>query len=100
MAFELWNVSRQPDILGGRGSFADITWTYPEIIEHLYEPLRARYPDYMTRRVIGRDTTGEYEIWAYEWTPPRHDRTIYIQSGVHVIETALVVPVLTPVAPL
>ena len=87
MAFELWSVSQQPDILGGRGSFADITWTYPEIIEHLYEPLRARYPEYMTRRVIGRDTTGEYEIWAYEWTPAHYDRTIYIQSGVHVIET-------------
>lgn len=83
----LWNPGEQPDILGKEGSFGDIEWTYPEIIENLYEPLRKKYPDYITRTSIGFDSTGKYETWGYEFTPKEYQKTIYLQSGVHVIET-------------
>ncbi len=85
--FSLWEPARQPDILGREDSFGNIEWTYPEFIEQIYEPLRKQYPDYITRHSIGFDTSGEYEMWAYEFTPPHYTKTVYIQSGVHVIET-------------
>lgn len=85
--FDLWSPATQPDILGHDGSFGNIEWTYPEFIEQIYEPLRKQYPDYITRRSIGFDTSGEYEMWAYEFTPKNYTKTVYMQSGVHVIET-------------
>ena len=83
----MWNPGKQPDILGGPDSFGNIEWTYPEIIEFIYEPLRKKYPDYITRTSIGFDGSGKYETWAYEFTPEKYQKTIYLQSGVHVIET-------------
>lgn len=85
--FTLWEPALQPDILGGEDSFGNIEWTYPELIQQIYEPLRQQYPDYITRRSIGFDTSGEYEMWAYEFTPAHYTKTVYLQSGVHVIET-------------
>ena len=87
MEFKLWEPKTQPDILGKEGSFGNIEWDYPTFIENIYEPLRKKYPDYITRRSIGRDTSGEYEMWAYEFTPEKYVKTVYMQSGVHVIET-------------
>ena len=87
MDFKLWEPKTQPDILGNENSFGNIEWDYPTFIENLYEPLRKKYPDYITRRSIGFDTSGEYEMWAYEFTPKNYIKTVYLQSGVHVIET-------------
>ncbi len=87
MDFKLWEPEAQPDILGKEGSFGNIEWDYPTFINELYEPLRKKYPDYITRRSIGFDTSGEYEMWAYEFAPKNYIKTVYLQSGVHVIET-------------
>ena len=86
-SFNLWEPKKQPDILGNAESFGNIEWTYPEFIDNIYEPLRKKYPDYVSRRSIGFDTTNEYEMWAYEFTPKNYSKTVYLQSGVHVIET-------------
>lgn len=85
--FKLWEPEIQPDILNKDGSFGNIEWDYPTFIEKIYEPLRKKYPKYIKRHSIGFDTSGEYEMWAYEFTPENYTKTIYIQSGVHVIET-------------
>ena len=85
--FILWEPEIQPDILNHKGSFGNIEWNYSEYIENIYEPLRKKYPDYITRHSIGFDTSGEYEMWAYEFTPEKYTKTVYLQSGVHVIET-------------
>mgnify|MGYP004591082087 FL=1 len=87
MNFQLWEPKSQPDILGGEASFGNIEWDYPTFIESIYEPLRKKYPDYIKRQSIGFDTSGEYEMWAYEFTPKNYKKTVYLQSGVHVIET-------------
>ncbi len=87
IAFKLWTPPKQPDILGKDGSFGNIEWTYPEIIENLYEPLRRRFPAYIKRESIGFDTTGGFETFAYAFTPEKYEKTIYLQAGVHVIET-------------
>ena len=84
--FQLWDPGVQPDILNRDGSFGNIEWDYPQLIEKLYEPLRRQYPDYIIRQSIGFDTTGEYETWAYAFTPANYTKTVYVQSGVHAIE--------------
>lgn len=85
-AFQLWEPGVQPDILNREGSFGNIEWDYPQLIENIYEPLHQQFPDYITRRSIGFDTTGEFEMWAYEFTPKDYTKTVYLQSGVHAIE--------------
>lgn len=85
--FKLWEPSAQPDILNKVGSFGNIEWNYPEFIENIYEPLRKKYPDYIKRHSIGFDSSCEYEMWAYEFTPQKYIKTVYLQSGVHAIET-------------
>lgn len=85
--FELWEPETQPDILGRDGSFGNIEWDYEAFIENIYEPLRNKYPEYVTRRSIGFDTSGEHEMFAYEFTPQKYIKTVYLQSGVHAIET-------------
>lgn len=83
----LWIADEQPDILGNKDSFGDIAWTSDEIYEHLYEPLRAKYPSWVKRVSLGADTSGRYAMYAYEFTPEKWEKTVYIQSGVHFVET-------------
>lgn len=83
----LWLPEEQPDILGKQDSFGNIEWTYPEIIDHLYEKLRTDHPDHITRHCIGKDSSGKYDIYAYKFGSDRAQKTIYLQSGVHCIET-------------
>jgi len=85
--FKLWAPDVQPDILGKQGSFGNIEWDYKEFIENVYEPLRNKYPEYIKRRSIGYDTSGRHEMFAYEFTPKKYIKTVYLQSGVHAIET-------------
>ena len=39
-----------------------------DVIEKIYEPLRQEYPQYITRRSLGKDATGRYDIWLYEFS--------------------------------
>ena len=79
--------SVQPDILGNPDSFADLRIGSDELIDRLYEPLRLKYPDYIRRENIGKDTSGEYDMWMYDFHPEHYRTTVYLQSGVHPIET-------------
>lgn len=85
--FSLWIADKQPDILGGGNSFGNIEWTYEEIINNIYEKLRAEFPEYINRKEIGKDSSGKYKMYAYEFCPDNYEKTFYIQSGVHCIET-------------
>ncbi len=85
--FNLWDPGFQPDILNNKDSFGNIEWTYADIIENIYEALRKEFPNYINRKIIGRDSSGQYDIFAYEFCPPHYQKTIYIQSGVHCLET-------------
>lgn len=60
--------------------------TYEDLIENVYEPLRARYPEYITRSVIGRDASDTYDIWQYTFDSGHTEQTLYVQSGVHPYE--------------
>jgi hypothetical protein len=54
---------KQPDILGGPGSFGNIAWTSTDIMVNIYEPLRTAYPNYITRSELGYDASGLYKMW-------------------------------------
>ena len=84
---KLWIPDTQPDILGKTESFGNIEWTSDEIYEHLYDPLLEKYPYKAEKVSLGFETTGKYPMYAYEFTPDQYEKTVYIQSGVHCIET-------------
>ena len=83
MNFKLWEPSVQSDILGKEGSFGNIEWDYPTFIENIYEPLRKKHPDYISRECIGRDESGTYEMYAYTFAPKEYEKTLFITSGIH-----------------
>jgi hypothetical protein len=71
------------DLHGGEGSFANILWTAEEFIDNLYEPMRAKYPEYITREVIGKDQSGQHDMYGYVYTPEEYKCTLFIAAGVH-----------------
>ena len=78
-----------PDAVGGIGrepTFGDILWTSEEVLNHLYEPVRERHPDYITRTVIGKDATGTYDMYGYVYTPKNYEITMFITGGMHADE--------------
>ena len=66
---------------------ADIMCGSEEIVSNFYEPLRQAYPDYISREMIGMDTSGEYPMWLYDFCPDSYEACVFLQSGVHPIET-------------
>ena len=83
----LWKPPIQPDIWGEEDSFANIEWTSDEIDRYLYEPLKELYHYHIQKIQIGQDTSGTCAMYAWELTPPHYEKTVYLQSGVHAIET-------------
>ena len=78
-----------PEPVGGIGrepTLGDILWTSEEVLNNLYEPVRERYPDYITRRVIGKDQTGQYDMYGYVYTPKNYETTMFLTGGMHADE--------------
>lgn len=61
-------------------------WTYQQLIDNVYEPLRAEFPNYITRSSLGKDASNTYDIWQYTFDPGETEQTLYVQSGVHPYE--------------
>ena len=83
----LWQAPDQPDILGKDGSFGNIEWTSDEIYHHLYDPLEKIYPWKIRKVYLGKDTSGTYSMYAWELVPEQYEKTVFLQAGVHAIET-------------
>ncbi len=77
----LLEVPLQPDFSG------DIMCGSDEIVNKFYEPLRRAYPNYISRTMIGTDTSGQYQMWLYDFCPENYEVCVFLQSGVHPIET-------------
>jgi len=58
-------------------------WTSEEFVNNLYEPVRQRYPDYITRSNIGKDATGKYDMYCYVYAPENYETTIFLNGGTH-----------------
>ena len=65
----------------------DIMCGSDEVVNKFYEPLRQLYPDYISRSMIGTDTSGQYQMWLYDFCPDNYEACVFLQSGVHPIET-------------
>lgn len=75
-----------PEAVGGIGrepTLGDILWTSDEVLNNLYEPVRQRHSDYITRTVIGKDATGTYDMYGYVYTPKNYEITMFITGGMH-----------------
>jgi hypothetical protein len=68
---------------GKEGCFGDLDWTAEELLAEIYEPLREKYPTYISRESIGFDESGKYEMYAYTFAPERYEKTLFITSGIH-----------------
>lgn len=75
-----------PEPVGGIGrdpTLGDILWTSDEVLNNLYEPVRQRHPDYITRTVIGKDSTGQYDMYGYVYAPQNYEITMFLTGGMH-----------------
>ncbi len=70
-------------LTGGEGSFGDWRWSADELYENLYEPMRQKYPAYITRSWIGKDQTGTYDMWQYTFAPECYEQTLFITACLH-----------------
>lgn len=57
--------------------------SYEDYLQYLLEPLRSEYPDYITRRELGKDTDGENAIYAYSFAPSNYEKTILVTACIH-----------------
>lgn len=59
-------------------------YTYEQIIAE-YETLRSRYSKYMTRTLLGKDTSGTYDMYTYEIKQPKGKAkgTIILGANIH-----------------
>ena len=64
-------------------TWGSILWNSNTVIEKLYEPVRQRHPEYITREVIGKDESGKYDIYSYIYTPENYEITIFLNAGTH-----------------
>lgn len=71
------------DIMGNEDSWGNAKWTLDEFLGNMYEPVRQRHPDYITREIIGKDETGVYDMYGYVYAPEDYEATIFLASGVH-----------------
>ena len=74
------------DLNGGEGSWGNWDWSLDELLEAVYEPMRAKYPEYITRSWIGKDQTNTYDMWQYTFAPEGYEQTMFITGGLHATE--------------
>ena len=74
------------DFYGNEGSFASYRWTSDEVFEHLYEPLREKYPSYIKREHIGKDASDTYDMYCYIFEPKNYEQTVFLSAGIHANE--------------
>ena len=57
--------------------------TYEAQYDWVLNRLMREHPDYISKTVLGKDASGTYNIYRYDFTPADYDRTILILSNVH-----------------
>ena len=78
-----WYIPEPVGDINDQKTLGDVKWTSEEVINNMYEPVRARYPDYITRENIGTDQSGAYNMYCYTYTPKDYKITVFLASGVH-----------------
>ena len=78
-----WYAPEQKDLLGNEYSWGNWQWTSDEVYENVYEPYRAKYPDYISRYWMGKDQSGKFDMWGYVYRPENYEQVLFLTSGVH-----------------
>ena len=79
-----WWIPAEPvGSIGSDCTYGNYLWTSDAVLQNLYEPVRQRHPDYITREVIGKDQSGQYDMYAYIYAPENYETTIFLNGGTH-----------------
>ena len=80
-----WIPEQQPAARADReGYFIDAyRMQSEEVINDYFEPMRLANSDYIYRFNLGKDHSGQYDIWRYHFTPKNYTKTVIITTGLH-----------------
>jgi len=78
-----WYIPEPVGDIAKNKELGNITWKSEQFFDNMYEPVRARYPDYITRSSIGKDETGIYDMYCYVYAPENYETTLFLTSGMH-----------------
>ena len=78
-----WYIPATVGSIGGDCTYGNILWTADTVLEKLYEPVRQRHPEYITRENIGKDQSGKYDMYAYIYAPENYETTMFLNGGTH-----------------
>lgn len=81
----IWYPPKQPTARSDEPNpFADGGgWNSNQFIDRMWDPLRLEFPDYITRTLLGKDTSGQYDMWAYKFEPDYYDTTLILSASIH-----------------
>ena len=74
------------DLNGNADSWGKWDWTSDEVFANIYEPLRAKYPEYISRQWIGKEQSNTYDMWSYTFEPKGYEQVLFITGGLHASE--------------
>lgn len=66
--------------------FENNAHTTATVLDNFYEPLLADFPKAVTKNVLGKDSSGLYDIIEYVFEPDNYEQTIVLTSGMHPTE--------------
>jgi len=79
-----WKAPAQGSIyINEEGAMGDKNWGSEKFFNEMYEPVREKYPEYITRTLLGKDQSGKYNMYAYFYTPEDYKTTFFLASGMH-----------------
>ena len=78
-----WIPTEAVGSIGNDCTYGNFMWTAEDVLNNLYEPVRQRHPDYITREVIGKDQSGKYDMYAYIYAPENYETTMFLNGGTH-----------------
>ena len=78
-----WYIPKTVGSIGNDCTYGSFIWSADMVLEKLYEPVRQRHPEYITREVIGRDQSGKYDMYAYIYAPENYETTMFLNGGTH-----------------
>lgn len=79
------NVSDEWTVTGGNGT---LNMSTAEFLELFYDGFVSAPPEgvVVTKTSIGKDESGQYDMWEYDFCPTNYSRSILLSSGMHTYE--------------
>ena len=78
-----WYIPEPVGSIIGDKKLGDANWRSEAFFDNMYEPLRKKYPDYISRSSIGKDATGKYDMYCYVYEPENYKTTMFLVGGTH-----------------